>query len=110
VDSPLLSRQEVLSLVRVATGLRTSPCLSACADLVWLMAVRPDFKRGEAKAMLAARGFGPRCVDRALLELENAKLIEVSQDHAKGRGGGHLFRLIPQAYSSAGQKAASQAA
>lgn len=106
MDKRLLSRDEVFAGVRAATGLRASPCLSACVDLVWLMAIRPDFKRGEAKAMLAARGFGPRCVDRAILELEEAQLIEVSEDHAKGRGGGHLFRLLDKAYTATGDLAA----
>lgn len=94
MDSSKLTRAEILELTQKATGLRASPRLTVCAEILWIMSVCPPFQRRDVRAMLRKGGYAGSCVDRALRELEVAGLVEVSELRGPGRGGGHIYRIM----------------
>lgn len=94
MDFSALPRDQILVDVQTATGLRASPRLTAAADIVWLMAVSPPFKRIDVVQQFESLGLSARCVDRALRELEHASLVRVIEGNADGQGGGKLYEIV----------------
>lgn len=89
---PNLSAIEIKSVVRATTGLRVSPRLQACTDILWTFLPLGRFGRIEVMGPRSglSRIHHPDTLKRAMRDLERAGLM-VPAGKRPYQGGGMLY-------------------
>jgi len=73
------TREEILATIKDFSGLRVSPRLTACVEIVYVFGVAARFGRLAVCSELS-EVFSDRCLDRALFTLEGCGAIQRVDD------------------------------
>lgn len=89
-----MDEQSVKNRVKELVGLRASPRLAACQEIVWTMLPFGEFGGQEVRERAGLSFiFNEKTLNRALQSLQKAGLVIDTERHAKRLGGGRIFRL-----------------
>jgi hypothetical protein len=89
-----ISTQHIRDIVKRATGLRLSPRLQACADILWVFLPFGRFGRLEvlSDCVNLKKIHHPKVLTRALRDMEMAGII-VRGESRPHHGGGAIFHI-----------------